>query len=79
MFSSVKGGACMDVRPGDILHMRKAHPCGEFRWLVLRSGMDFRLRCLTCGREVLTPRPNAEKNVKRIERPETTTNGGTQA
>ena len=35
----------MDVRLGDVLEMKKAHPCGSRHWLVLRVGMDFRLRC----------------------------------
>ena len=58
----------MDVRLGDILVMKKAHPCGEKRWLVLRTGMDFRLRCLGCGHEVLLPRSRAEKNIREIIR-----------
>ena len=60
----------MDVRLNDILVMKKAHPCGEKRWLVLRTGMDFRLRCLGCGHEILTPRSKAEKNIRKIEREE---------
>ena len=46
----------MDIRLNDVLEMKKTHPCGEKRWQVLRTGMDFRLRCLGCGREVMTPR-----------------------
>ena len=38
----------MDIRLGDILIMKKSHPCGSDQWLVLRIGADFRLRC--CGR-----------------------------
>ena len=45
-----------------------AHPCGECRWEVLRTGMDFRLRCLGCGREVLLPRSKAEKGIRQILR-----------
>lgn len=58
----------MDVRVQDILVMKKAHPCGEKSWLVLRSGMDFRLRCQGCGHEVLLPRSKAEKNIRQILR-----------
>ena len=36
----------MDIQLNDVLHMKKPHPCGEKRWLVLRTGADFRLRCL---------------------------------
>ena len=60
----------MDVRVGDILTMKKKHPCGDNNFLVLRSGMDFRIRCLGCGREVMVPRPKCEKNIKKIDRPE---------
>ena len=58
----------MDVREGDILIMKKSHPCGGNRFLVLRSGMDFRLRCLKCSHEVMVPRIKAEKRIKSIER-----------
>ena len=60
----------MDIRVGDILTMKKPHPCGEARWLVLRIGADFRLRCTGCGHEVMGARSKFEKNVKKIERPE---------
>ena len=56
----------MDVRVGDTLEMKKAHPCGSRHWLVLREGMDFRLRCVGCGREVMLPRKKAEKALKKI-------------
>ena len=58
----------MDVRLGDTLTMKKAHPCGSKQWLVLRTGMDFRLRCEGCGHEVLLPRSKAEKNIRKILR-----------
>ncbi len=58
----------MDVRLQDVLVMKKAHPCGSKEWLVLRTGMDFRLRCQGCGHEVLLPRSKAEKNVRQILR-----------
>ena len=56
----------MDIQVGDVLQMKKAHPCGGKEWLVLRVGMDFRLRCLTCGRERMILRGKAEKSVKKI-------------
>ncbi len=58
----------MDVRVGDILLMKKPHPCGSNKLLVLRSGMDFRLRCENCGREVMVPRAKIEKSIKKIIR-----------
>lgn len=59
----------MDINPGDILEMKKDHPCGSRRWVVLRVGMDFRLRCEGCGREVMLPRKKAEKAMKKLVRP----------
>lgn len=61
----------MDVRVGDVLEMKKQHPCGTKQFAVLRSGMDFRLRCCGCGREFLIPRSKAEKNIKKIIRENT--------
>ena len=58
----------MDIRVGDVLTMKKKHPCGSCEWRVLRSGMDFRLRCLGCGREVLIPRSKAEKGIRAVKR-----------
>lgn len=58
----------MDVQLGDVLTMKKPHPCGEKRWKVLRTGMDFKLQCLGCGHEVMLPRSKAEKNIRKIER-----------
>ena len=60
----------MDVRLGDILVMKKPHPCGEKKWRVLRTGMDFRLKCLGCGHEVLIARSKAEKNIREVLRDE---------
>jgi hypothetical protein len=61
----------MDVRPGDKLLMKKQHPCGNNTFLVLRSGMDFRIRCTKCGHEIIVPRLKCEKNVKKIIRENT--------
>ena len=58
----------MDVRLNDILQMKKPHPCGSDRWVVLRTGMDFRLRCCGCGHEVMLPRSKAEKNIRKVFR-----------
>ena len=58
----------MDIKLGDTLVMKKAHPCGQKCWLVLRVGADFRLRCLGCGHELMTPRFKAEKNIRQILR-----------
>jgi hypothetical protein len=60
----------MDVKVGDILTMKKKHPCGSERWQVLRIGMDFKLKCLGCGHQVMLPRSKAEKSIKSISRGE---------
>ena len=61
----------MDVRPGDRLQMKKPHPCGGKEFLVLPAGMDFKIRCTTCGHEVMLPRLKCEKNIKKIIRENT--------
>lgn len=58
----------MDVQVGDILEMKKAHPCGCHRFEVLRIGMDFRLKCEGCGHELMMPRHKAERHIKKIQR-----------
>lgn len=58
----------MDVQLADTLIMKKQHPCGGNRFQVLRIGMDFKIRCLQCGHEIMAPRKTIEKNIKKIER-----------
>ncbi len=58
----------MDVRPADILIMKKNHPCGGNEMYVIRSGMDFKLRCVKCSREFMIPRNKIEKRIRRIVR-----------
>ena len=58
----------MNERIGDVILMKKNHPCGGTKFVVLRSGMDFKLRCEKCGHEIEIPRSKAEKNIKQIIR-----------
>lgn len=58
-------GGRMDISVGEILEMKKPHPCGSFDWQVLRVGMDFKLRCLGCGHEIMVPRAKIEKRIKK--------------
>lgn len=58
----------MDVRVGDTIKVKKMHPCGCDRFLILRIGMDFKIRCEKCAREVMLPRVKIEKNIKKIFR-----------
>ncbi len=52
----------------DELMMKKPHPCGNRRFSVLRVGMDFKIRCMQCGREVMVPRKKVEHNIKEVIR-----------
>lgn len=56
----------LDIQVGDILKMKKKHPCGSVEWEVLRIGADFRLKCVGCGHQIMIPRPKAEKNVRAV-------------
>jgi len=51
---------------GDVVRMRKVHPCGGDQWEIMRTGVDFRVRCLKCGRVIMLPRPKFEKSVRSI-------------
>lgn len=56
----------MKLYIGDVVRMRKVHPCGGTDWEILRVGMDFRIKCITCGRVVMLSRINFEKSIKNI-------------
>ena len=56
----------MDLQVGQIVKTKKPHPCSSDEWEVLRVGMDVKLRCQGCGREIMVPRKKAEKSVKQI-------------
>ena len=54
----------MDFQVGEVIRMKKPPPCGANQWQLLRVGMDFRLQCVGCGREVMLPRKIVEKNFR---------------
>jgi len=56
----------MDIQVGDVVTLKKQHPCGSKEWEVLRVGMDFRLKCMGCDHQVMIPRKQVEKNVRQI-------------
>ena len=58
----------MEIQVGDILVMKKPHPCGTNGFEVLRIGADFKIRGTGCGREVMVPRHKCEKNIRKIVR-----------
>ena len=55
---------------GDIIRLKKQHPCGSKVWTILRVGMDIKLRCQGCGHELMLPRVKAEKSIKKLLRPD---------
>ncbi len=56
----------MNLRVGDVVRLRKKHPCGGLEWKIVRIGADIGLRCLTCGRRVLVARVKIEKRIKSV-------------
>ncbi|MFV0465831.1 MAG: DUF951 domain-containing protein [Lachnospiraceae bacterium] len=59
----------MQFELGDIVKLKKKHPCGSQDWEVLRVGADFRLKCCGCGHQIMVPRRLVEKNVREIKKP----------
>ena len=57
----------MDINVGEILRLKKQHPCGSKEWEVLRIGADFRLKCMGCGHQIMIARTAVEKNVREIK------------
>ena len=60
----------MDIQVGDIVKLKKKHPCGSFEWEILRVGADFRLKCLGCAHQVMMARTLVEKSTKEIRKSE---------
>lgn len=58
----------MQFEIGDIVKLKKKHPCGSFEWEVLRVGADFRLKCRGCGHQIMIARKLVEKNAKEIRK-----------
>ena len=56
----------MEIGIGDVVRMKKAHPCGGDEWTVVRTGADIGIQCLTCGRRVMLERGTFERRVKDI-------------
>lgn len=56
----------MDFQIGDIIKLKKAHPCGTNAWQITRVGMDFKLKCTGCGHLVMLPRKQVEKSFRGI-------------
>ena len=54
----------MEIRLGDIVRLKKKHPCGGYEWQVVRLGADIGIRCLQCRRRVLLDRSTFERRLK---------------
>jgi hypothetical protein len=54
----------MDIQIGDVIKLKKQHPCGSKEWEILRIGADFRLKCCGCGHQIMMPRKQVEKSIK---------------
>ena len=55
-----------DIRIGDLVSLRKPHPCGSLEWEVVRVGADIRIRCAGCSRLVMMSRSQLEKRTKTV-------------
>lgn len=68
--ASGTGISVADLRPGDLVRLKKAHPCGGDVWRVNRSGADVGLRCETCAHYIMTPRFRLERRIREVIRPD---------
>ncbi|MFP4697987.1 MAG: DUF951 domain-containing protein [Eubacteriales bacterium] len=57
----------MDISVGDIVKLKKPHPCGSYEWEVLRTGIDFKLKCIGCKHLIMVPRKKIEKRIKEVK------------
>ena len=53
---------------GDIVKLKKKHPCGSYEWEILRVGADFRLKCTVCGHQIMIPRKQVERSTKEVRK-----------
>ena len=58
----------MEYQVGEIVKLKKAHPCGSQEWEILRVGADFRLKCEGCGHQIMVPRKLVEKNTSGLRK-----------
>ncbi|HOA31703.1 MAG TPA: DUF951 domain-containing protein [Clostridia bacterium] len=60
------GGYVLKINLGDIIVFKKPHPCGGAEWEVLRTGADFRLKCVKCNHQIMISRHKAAKRIMKI-------------
>lgn len=56
----------LKLNVGDVVELKKSHPCGGNHFTIMRSGMDFRIKCNQCGTQIWIARPVLEKSVKKV-------------
>ncbi len=54
----------VQYKVGDVIRLKKVHPCGSFEWEILRVGADFKLKCAVCGKQIMLPRSKVAKIIK---------------
>lgn len=57
---------------GDVVQMKKQHPCGSYNWEIIRVGADIKIKCVGCERIVMIPRSKFQKGVKKVIKREVT-------
>ena len=63
-------GVMMEYNVGDIIKMKKPHPCGSQEWEILRVGADFRLKCMGCSHQIMLARPIVDKYTRGLRKKE---------
>jgi len=56
----------VDLKVGDVVEVKKQHPCGSKQWKITRVGVDFKMECMGCGHVILIERPKALKMIKKV-------------
>ena len=56
----------MQFSVGDIIVMKKPHPCGSNEWEIIRVGADIKIKCINCGRIVMLPRVEFDRKIKKV-------------
>jgi hypothetical protein len=58
----------LSLEVGDVITTKKKHPCGSFDFEIMRTGIDFRIKCMGCEKQIWIERKNLEKRIKKVER-----------
>ncbi len=60
----------IDLKVGDIVETRKSHPCGNNKFEIMRTGIDFRIKCIKCEKQIWIARKKLEKRIKKVDKKE---------